>query len=176
MLPAQPRIPARFPRAARHALVPAGLVVACLAAGCDIDRAGRPLSAEGVPGAWRWRPVRVEVSPLTTPIPALGERRPSVDVRIVFRDDGGDEAKAVGLLRVSVREGGTELATATVDLAATDAHARTWDAVTETYAVPVTLPADPAPRTNLTIRAFFEGADGARMDCSGEVRWPERAR
>ncbi len=170
------RLPARFPAAARAALAALALLAAAAVPGCDFDRSGSPLPAEGDRGAWRWRPVRIEVSPLTTPIPALGERQPTVDVRIVFRDDGGDEAKAVGVLRVSVREGGAELASASVDLAASEPHARAWDGVTETYSVPVVLPADPAPRATLTVRAFFEGADGARMDCSGEVRWPERAR
>ena len=176
MRPSASWFPVRIPRAVRPAAGAVALLAACLATGCDIDRAGTPLQSEGIRGSWRWRPVRMEVNPLTTPIPALGERRPSVDARIVFRDDGGDEAKAVGLLRVSLREGGTELATASIDLAATEPHARAWDGVTETYSVPLPLSADPAPRANLTIRAFFEGADGARMDCSGEVRWPERAR
>ncbi len=170
------RFPAPFPSAMRAALAAATALAACMAPGCDFDRSGSPLPAEGLAGAWRWRPVRMEVSALTTPIPALGERKPTVDVRIAFRDDGGDEAKAVGLLRVSVRDGGRELAAATVDLAATEPHARTWDGVTETYTVLLVLPSDPAPRAQLDVRADFQGADGARMDCSGQVRWPERAR
>jgi hypothetical protein len=156
---------------------PVAAVGALLAAGgCDLTRAGRELPPEGVHAPWRWRAVRMDVSALSTAIPALGERRPTVDARVVFRDDGGDETKAVGVLRISVRLDGRELASATVDLAATEAHARTWDGVTQTYAVRLTLPAEPPAGAGLAIRATFDGGDGAHMDADGEVRWPGRAR
>jgi hypothetical protein len=171
----------RRPRAvpaSRACAAPAlAAAVALLAAGgCDLARAGRELPPEGVHAPWRWRPVRMDVSALSTAIPALGERRPTVDARIVFRDDGGDETKAIGVLRVSVRLDGRELASATADLASTEGHARAWDGVTQTYSLRVTLPAEPSAGAGLSIRATFDGGDGSHMDADGDVRWPGRAR
>lgn len=153
------------------------LVAGCLALpACDLARAGRQLPAEGERGSWRWRPVALELSALTTPIPASGGRGPAIDARFTFRDDGGDESKAVGVLRVWVRVGDTGLAQATVDLAATDAHARAWDGVTETYSVRLDLPREPDPGTSVNVRAKFDGADGVSLDASGDVRWTGRPR
>lgn len=155
-----------------------GSVAICAIAltACDGGRPGKPLPSEGVGASWRWRPTAMDVSALTTPIPSAGERRAAVDVRIVFKDDDGDECKAVGVLTVRVMQADTELASQVVDLAAKQAHSRTWDGVTETYAVRIELPAEPAEGRQVVVSVSFDGADGVRLSGTRDLRWPEQKR
>ena len=69
-----------------------------------------------------------------------------------------------------------EVGRVAIDLEGMGGHARSWDAVTETYTVRVPLSKEPGPGRVLVVQATFEGVDGARMTASREVRWPETAR
>lgn len=161
---------------AARAIAPSALAATLvLVAGCA-DRPGSDVAVAGAGATWRWRAERMELSALSTPIRAAGERPAQVDARLEFFDSERDETKAIGKATVVAMFDGNEIGRAVADLADAGGHARSWDSVTETYSVPVMLSVVPPPGRMLVLQAGFEGVDGARMTASREVRWPETAR
>jgi hypothetical protein len=156
-------------------LLAAALLASLPNAGCA-ERAGSDVAAAGGGATWRWRAVNMDVSALSTPIRPEGGRGPMLDVRAEFFDNERDETKALGQLSVVVLLDTNEVGRAAIDLEGMGGHARSWDAVTETYTVRVPLSKEPGPGRVLVVQATFEGVDGARMTASREVRWPETAR
>ena len=157
----------------------AATAAACVAlaavSGCS-DRPGSDVAVAGAGATWRWRAVNMEVAALTTPVVPNANRGPMLDVRISFFDSERDETKALGTLSVSVLLDGREVGSQRIDLGTLEAHQHSWDGITETYTLPVTLSAEPAPGRVLVVQAAFEGVDGSRMSASREVHWPERPR
>ena len=156
-------------------LLAAALLASLPNAGCA-ERAGSDVAAAGGGATWRWRAVNMDISALSTPIRPEGGSGPMLDVRVEFFDNERDETKALGQLSVVVLLDTNEVGRAAIDLEGMGGHARSWDAVTETYAVRVPLSKEPGPGRVLVVQATFEGVDGARMTASREVRWPESAR
>ncbi len=152
------------------------LAALCAVAAACGDRAGSDVAVAGAGATWRWRAEKMELSALSTPIRAIGDRPAQLDARVEFFDSERDETKALGQLNVVVLIDANEIGRAAADLAGVGGHARAWDSVTETYSLRIPLSIEPPPGRTLVVQATFEGVDGARMTATREVRWPETAR
>ncbi len=156
----------------------AGAVLLAALAACDAQRSGRTVATEGAGTTWRWRAEKMEVSALSTPFPSSTSSGAgaSIDAHVEFFDADGDETKAIGTLAVTVLFEGNQVGRMVADLEGMGGHARFWDRATRSYSLRIPLSVDPPAGRTVALQATFEGADGARMSASRDVRWPERGK
>ncbi len=152
------------------------LAMAAALAACEAQRTGRSVATEGAGSTWRWRAEKMEVSALSTPVPATAEAPASIEAHVEFFDADEDETKAIGALAVTVMFDGNQVGRLVADLEGMGGHARFWDRATRTYALRIPLSVDPPAGRTVSVRAAFDGSDGSRMTASRDVRWPEPGR
>ncbi len=144
----------------------------------------RSVARPSAPVDWPFAPVSMRLHPLTRRIDmaggsslpsASGDRTQPIDleVRVELVDADGYETRSTGRLWLDMTVGGQQWTVGPIELDDARVNRDTWEAITRTYRVGVSLPPAATPETGavVSIRASLHLPDGRVLDASRELPW-----